>query len=475
MELDEQTCEQARLNRDARFDGRIFIGVTTTGVYCRPICPTPHAKRSHVQFFPSAAAAAHAGYRPCLRCRPEVAPGTPAWNGSSTTVNRGLRLIAEGALDEDGVDRLAERLGVTSRHLSRLFVRHLGALPTEIARTRRLHFAKQLISDTRLPMSQVALASGFGSIRRFNDVFRQCYGRPPSELRRAGSRQRFAPDEYVFQLAYRPPYAWSALLGFLAARAIPGVESVRDGAYRRAIELRDCQGVMEVSHRPEKHALQARIRLSRPELLLQAVSRARAMFDLNADPELIRRDLRRDRLLAPHLRRHPGMRLPGAWDPWELVVHAILAQDAALDRTAALMGQLAERYGERLAATGDIELARTFPRPSTLAAAELAGMPPAACRMIRACARLLRTAGPGKPLDELVPRLAHIEGMREATLQAIAMRALSDPDALPLADDSPAIATGPLGSAADLREHARSWKPWRGYAAMYLICASEGS
>ncbi|MGH8201732.1 MAG: bifunctional transcriptional activator/DNA repair enzyme AdaA, partial [Steroidobacteraceae bacterium] len=184
MEFDEQTCEQARLNRDVRFDGRIFIGITSTGIYCRPICPSPHAKRVHVRFFPSAAAASAAGFRPCLRCRPEVAPGTPAWNGTSTTVSRGLRLIAQGALDEAGVETLAARLGVSSRHLSRLFRRHLGALPTTVAQTRRLHFAKQLISDTNLSIAEVALASGFRSIRRFNDVFRQFYGRPPSELRR---------------------------------------------------------------------------------------------------------------------------------------------------------------------------------------------------------------------------------------------------------------------------------------------------
>ncbi len=395
VDLDEQTCEQARLNYDARYDGRVFIGVTTTGVYCRPICPTPHAKRSHVQYFPTAAAAAQAGFRPCLRCRPEVAPGTPAWNGTSTTVNRGLRLIAEGALDEAGVERLAERLGVTSRHLSRLFLRHLGALPTAVARTRRLHFAKQLISDTNLPMTQVALASGFGSIRRFNDVFRQYYGRPPSELRRLGKRPGSSEGEYVFQLAYRPPYAWNALLAFLAPRAIPGVEAVRDGTYRRVIALRDVHGLLEVTQRPEKHALRVRVQLHRPELLLQAISRVRAMFDLNAAPELIQQDLRRDRLLASYLRLCPGLRLPGAWDPFELVVHAILAQETSLEDSAGLMGRLAERYGEPLTVSGGIDLARTFPQPPTLAVSDLAGIPPAASNMIRAAARRRRAGGPG--------------------------------------------------------------------------------
>jgi AraC family transcriptional regulator of adaptative response / DNA-3-methyladenine glycosylase II len=472
VQLDEQTCEQARLNRDARFDGRIFIGVTSTGIYCRPVCPSPHAKRAHVRYFPTAAAAACAGFRPCLRCRPEVAPGTPAWNGTSATVSRGLRLIAEGALDEDGIERLAERLGVTSRHLSRLFLRHLGALPTTIARVRRLHFAKQLISDTRLPMAQVALASGFGSIRRFNDVFREYYGRPPSELRRLGGRHEAAEHEYVFQLAYRPPYAWSALLDFLAARTIPRVESVRDGMYRRVIALRDCQGLLEVRQLSAAHALRVRLRLPRPEHLLQVISRVRSMFDLAADPQIIEQALRRDRLLRPLLRRYPGLRLPGAWDPLEIVVGSILAEDASPGERTARMAQLAARYGRPLAIAGGGELSQAFPEAATLACAELADVPARAARAIRATARILRAAAPAQPLDELLARLEGVEGLDGSCRQLVAMRCLNDPDVLPLADRSLARGYQSIGSTAPLTVHAESWKPWRGYAAMYLMCAS---
>lgn len=473
MELDEKTCEQARLNYDPRYDGRVFIGSTISGVYCRPICPTPHNKRVHVRYFPTAAAAALAGFRPCLRCRPEVAPGTPAWNGTSSTVSRGLRLIAEGSLDEDGVERLAERLGVTSRHLSRLFMRHLGAAPTAIARTRRLHFAKQLVSDTNMPMAQVALASGFGSIRQFNEVFRQYCGMSPSELKRVEKRRQGAEDEYVFQLAYRPPYAWSALLAFLEARSIPGVESVRGGVYRRVIAFQDSHGLLEVMHLPGVHALRVRVQLHRPELLLQVISRVRAMFDLNAAPDLVQQDLRRDRLLAPLVRRYPGMRLPGAWDPFELVAHAILAQEASPEEAAALLGQVAEHYGTPVATPDGIDLARTFPRAADLAGAELAGIPQGAARQIRAAARILRTASFANPKDELLAKLEGIEGIDESTVQVVAMRALNDPDALPFTDRSLVLAYRPLGSAVALRQHAEKWRPWRGYAAMCLICGGE--
>lgn len=473
MRLDEKTCEQARLNYDARYDGRVFIGSTISRVYCRPICPTPHNKRIHVRYFPTAAAAVQAGFHPCLRCRPEVAPGTPAWNGTSTTVSRGLRLIADGALDEDGVERFAERLGVTARHLSRLFMRHLGAPPTAIARTRRLHFAKQLISDTNMPMAQVALAAGFGSIRQFNDVFREYCGMPPSELRGIGKRRQNSQDEYVFQLAYRPPYAWSALLAFLRARAVPGVESVRGGIYRRVICFQDSQGLLEVMHLPRVHALRVRVQLHQPELLLQVISRVRAMFDLNAAPELVQEDLRRDSVLAPLVRRYPGVRLPGAWDPFELVTHSILAQEAPAEEAAALLGQLAERYGALLAESDGTDLARAFPQPADLAAAELAGVPQAAARLIRAAARTLRTAGPENAKDELIAKLEEIKGIDASTLQMIAMRALNDPDAFPFTDPSLMLAYRSTGAAAPLRQHAEKWRPWRGYAAMYLICGSE--
>lgn len=470
MDFDEQTCEQARLNRDARFDGRIFIGITTTGVYCRPVCPSPHARREHVRYFPTAAAAAQAGFRPCLRCRPEVAPGTPAWNGTSTTVSRGLRLIADGALDEDDVEALAERLGVTSRHLSRLFMRHLGASPTTIARTRRVLFAKQLLSDTHLTMAQIAMAAGFGSIRRFNDVFRHYYGRPPSELRRMGRPPSVEQDEYVLHLAYRPPYDWSALATFLSDHAIPGVESVRNGAYRRSIVVRDCQGLLEVMPEPGLDMLRVRIQLPRPEGLLQVVTRMRAMFDLAADPELIERRLGADPVLAPLLRAHPGLRVPGAWDAFEVVLQALLDERCGPRERREVLGGLAERYGTPTEFRADEDVARAFPSAQTLVTADLGGLPRPTAQTIQAVARVLCALEHSSWRDELLARLSVAVQPEEDTLQYIAMRALDDPDAFPASGRC----LGPTGGSA-LPEawwsNAKDWKPWRSYAALYLLGA----
>jgi AraC family transcriptional regulator, regulatory protein of adaptative response / DNA-3-methyladenine glycosylase II len=475
VDFDEQTCEQARLNRDARFDGRIFIAITSTGIYCRPICPSPHAKRAHVRFFPSAAAASAAGFRPCLRCRPEVAPGTPAWNGTSTTVSRGLRLIAEGALDEAGVETLAARLGVSARHLSRLFQRHLGALPTTVAQTRRLHFAKQLISDTNLSMAEVAMASGFRSIRRFNDVFREFYGRPPSQLRRLGERAGAVEGEYVFDLAYRPPYDWSMLLSFLAARSVPGVETVADGGYRRTLMIQGHEGLLQVRPVRGAHALRAHIRFPRPEHLLQIVTRVRTMFDLAADPEVIRRTLRADDMLAPLLRRHPGLRLPGAWDNLETIVHAIIRQRFSLPETRRLQGLLARECGQPFFAPGAGELCRTFPRAQALADGSLGFLPRAAADCIRSAAQAVAAARPNAPADDLIRELRAIEGVDESALEYIAMRVLNDSDALPAEDPELRGALREISDTPELLRRAQRWKPWRAYAAVLLMGRSGQS
>jgi len=475
VQLDEQTCEQARLNRDARFDGRVFIGITSTGIYCRPICPSPHAKRVHVRFFPSAAAASAAGFRPCLRCRPEVAPGTPAWNGTFTTVSRGLRLIAQGALDEAGVETLATRLGVSSRHLSRLFRRHLGALPTAVAQTRRLHFAKQLISDTNLSMAAVALASGFRSIRRFNDVFRQFYGRPPSELRRLGARAGVAEGEYVFRLAFRPPYDWDALLRFLAARSVPGVEHVGEGVYRRTLAVQAHHGLLEVRPVAGEHALRVHIRFPKPEYLLQIVARVRVMFDLAADPEVIAQTLGADSMLAPLLERHPGLRLPGAWDSLEPVVHAVLRQRLSLEETQGLQALLAQECGEPIAVLGVRELCRTFPSAPALADSRLDFLPRSTAAVIRCAARAVAAVRSNAPPDDLLVRLRALDGVGDAAVEYVAMRALNHSDALPA--DLPELrragdeASGPR----ELSRRAEAWKPWRAYAAMLLMCSGPAA
>ena len=473
MELDPRVCDRARLARDSRFDGRFFIGVTSTGVYCRPICPSPTAKRENVRYFRSAAEAVAAGFRPCLRCRPETAPGTPAWNGTSTTVSRALRLIAEGALQQLSVAGLSQRLGVSARHLDRLFRTHLGASPIAVAKASRLQFAKQLISDTDLPMSRVALASGFRSVRRFNDSIHGLYGRTPSELRRLRPVALSArPDEYVFRLPYRPPYDWESLLAFLAGRAIPGVEEVVSGAYRRSFALGQQHGILEVRHDKSVQALEARIRFSEPVSLLPIVTRLRAMFDLAADSSAIARHFRRDLLLGRLVRKYPGLRVPGAWDGFELAVRAILGQQVSVAAASTLAGRLAQKLGERLSLLDTGGLTLVFPTADALADAGLQGLPRVRAGAIRSLAQAVlcgRVTLSGTE-EATLASLARIRGVGEWTAQYIAMRALRQPDAFP-AKDLVLLRTAGEGSPLTdtaLRKRAEAWRPWRAYAAVYL-------
>ena len=310
--LDQEACWRAVVARDARFDGRFFTGVTSTGVYCRPVCPARTPRRENVAFHPSAAAAEAAGFRACLRCRPETAPEMGAWRGTSNTVSRALALIEAGALDEGDADALAARLGVGERHLRRLFRQHLGAAPVSVAQTRRVLLAKQLIHETGLSMAEVALASGFGSVRRFNETFQALYGRPPSELRRR--RADGARAEAVrITLAYRPPYDWPAMLAALAERGAED-EAVADGAWRRLLrpEADGTEGAVVV--RPaagDRLAVEARV--AALQALPGVLARVRRVFDLAADPEAIGRDLSADPALAAAVAARPGLRPPGDW------------------------------------------------------------------------------------------------------------------------------------------------------------------
>ncbi|WP_371135876.1 bifunctional transcriptional activator/DNA repair enzyme AdaA [Reyranella sp.] len=318
--LDRKTYYRALQSRDARFDGRVFVGVTSTGIYCRPICPSRPPKFENCRFFASAAAAQEAGFRPCLRCRPEIAPDLAFWRGTANTVSRALALIAEGALDEDeaGVEALAERLGVGGRQLRRLFKQHLGASPIAVAQTRRVLFAKQLLHDTRLPMTEVAMSAGFGSVRRFNETFRDLFGRPPSALRRhrkgQGGGTDTSRDGVTLRLAYRPPYDWPGMLAALAARATPGTEWIEGDAWHRSIELDGKRGTVAVAHLPERNSVMVTIRFPSVKALPAIVARIRRVFDLGADIATIGSHLARDPRLAPLVARRPGLRAPGDWE-----------------------------------------------------------------------------------------------------------------------------------------------------------------
>ena len=484
---DHAACFRALSTRDARFDGRIFVGVASTGIYCRPICPARTPKKQNCRFFPSAAAAQQAGFRPCLRCRPEISPDAAAWRGTSNTVSRALALIAEGAIDgEASVTRLADRLGVGERQLRRLFEKHLGVPPVAVAQTRRVLFAKQLIQDTRLPMTEIAQAAGFGSIRRFNATFRTLFRRAPSELRRKPQSSRdsaaLGADTVTLKLGYRAPYDWDAILAFLAARAIDGVEHVGDKGYARTIEIDGARGSILVA--PGKNCLVATIRLPQVRALLSVVGRLRRLFDLDADVQAIGAHLSGDAGLAPLIALRPGLRTPGAWCSFELAIRAILGQQITVVGARRLAGRLTALAGTRIAPalTGDEHLTHIFPDAARVAAADLStlGMPRARIAALQTLARaaaadpaLFELAG---SYDDTVARLLALPGFGPWTAQYWALRALRDSDAFPAADvallRSPAVAAdGKRPSPAALLERAEAWRPWRAYAAQHLWTA----
>ncbi len=472
MNLDWQVCSRARLSRDARFDGKFFIGVLGSGVYCRPICPAPTAKEKNVRYFASAAAAAEAGFRPCLRCRPECSPGTPAWLGTSNTVSRALRLIGESGLEDGGVEVLAARLGVGSRHLRRLFLQHLGATPGAVAHTRRLHFAKKLIDETSLPMSHIALAAGFGCVRRFNAAISKTYHRPPTQIRRLAHRRSSLPEnQYLFRLRFRPPYQWESMLAFLAARAIPGVEAVEMGRYRRSISWNSSDGYFEVSLDQKHEALSVHIRFEDSRALFSIIERIRRMFDLNADWQAIAARLQTDPALARGIERVPGLRVPGCWNGFELATRAILGQQITVKGATALAGRIVSTFGRPFSSIGG--LTHLFPAPDVLANARLTsvGLTNARAESIRALARAvcdgrINFEGVAES-DTFLTRLCEIPGIGPWTAQYVAMRALGEPDAFP-AGDLGLLRALELESPRDLEPRAEAWRPWRAYAALYL-------
>jgi len=490
--LDPLACYKALQARDERFDGRFFVGVASTGIYCRPVCPAGPPKLENCRFYPSAAAAQEDGFRPCLRCRPETAPDVGSWCGTSNTVSRGLALIAEGELDGTAsVEALAERLGVGARQLRRLFEQHLGASPVTVAQTRRVLFAKQLIHDTRLPMGEVALAAGFGSVRRFNEAFQKLFLRPPSALR--GKRTVALPEGSVaatgvtVRLRYRHPYDWPALLSHLRARALDGIEQVDAGVYRRTIVQDGRAGTVEIDHRPDVRSLAATIRFPCVRSLPAIVARIRHVFDLGADVTAIGAHLARDPLLAPLIAQRPGLRTPGAWDGFELAVRAILGQQVSVEAGRRLAAQLARLCGTVLAPgqSGNGALTLAFPSAAEVARADLRalGIPRARQQALAALAQaaladplLFRPLG---TVENTVARLRVIRGVGEWTAHYIALRAAREPDAFPASDIG--LLRGASGrdgrrlSPAELHARAERWRPWRAYAAQHLWAADAAS
>jgi AraC family transcriptional regulator of adaptative response / DNA-3-methyladenine glycosylase II len=479
--LQNEVYERARLARDARFDGQFFVGVKTTGIYCRPICPANAPKSENVEFFPSAAAAGEAGFRPCLRCRPECAPGTPAWSGTSTTVRRGLRLISGGALDDGNVESLAERLGVTSRHLRRLFSKHLGASPLAVAHTQRLHFAKRLIDETTLPMQHISSAAGYGSIRRFNDAFRRTYGRPPRELRRAGEESELAgrTASLTVRLPYRSPFDWQNMLAFFAGRATPGVEQVVDQTYRRTLSTNGEHGIVEIQPDSRAGYLSLTLHCVNTNALFETVQTAREVFDVDAPIGEIGTTLSNDKALRKLLNKFPGVRVPGAWDGFELTIRAILGQQISVTAATTIAGRIANRYGEPLKLDSDrteSELTRIFPTAERLVRARFnnIGIVGSRAETIRQVARAVLAGDlcfdAAQEPEDVCDALRSIRGIGDWTAQYVAMRALKNPDAFPGSDLGlvKAMMYPERVTPKKLRSLAEKWRPWRAYAAMLL-------
>ena len=473
---DAATCEQARLSRDARFDGLFFTAVSSTGIYCRPTCPAPAPKPRNVHYYANAAAAEAAGYRPCLRCRPELSPADGAWRRGDETVARALKLIDQGFLAERPLSALAARVHVGERQLRRLFVDRLGAPPIGVHGTRRLLFAKQLLTETALPITEVALAAGFGSLRRFNATFLEAYGMAPRDLRKREPASH--GGTLSLRLHYRPPYDFAAMLDFLRGRALPGVEVVDDGSYLRVVADGASPGWLRVSAQRGEHALSLELHGIAPSALLHVVERVRRMFDLDADPRSIGDALSRDAGLRPLLRKRPGLRLPSGWDGFEIAVRAIVGQQVSVAAARTITTRLAERFGTPLPeAFAPLGLHHLFPTPGALADADFSGigLTTARATTLRTMARALMEGtvdfSADRTLAEIVARWTALPGIGPWTAQYIALRALGHPDAFPAEDlvlQKQLAGDGERLTARELRTRAEAWRPWRGYAVIHL-------
>ncbi|WP_250463653.1 AlkA N-terminal domain-containing protein [Microbulbifer litoralis] len=480
MQLDPEICASARLARDRRFDGRFYTAVKTTGIFCRPICPARPPLERNVTYFATAVEAASAGYRPCLRCRPDAAPDSPAWGLVSTTVERALKLM-RSEREAQSIETLAERLGVSSRYLRRLFAEHLGISPLAVWQAERALFAFGLLRDTALPVAEIAHEAGFNSLRRFNGVFKQIYRRTPSDVRRqqAGGRgpQRDAdaggPAATRLYLHYRPPFHWPQLLAFFRARALAGVEQVDGDVYRRSFAVNDARGVLQVSDDADGKRLVVDVSGEGGASLYLVNQRLRRLFDLDADSDQIGAVLSGDPLLARELAKTPGVRLPGAWDPFEYALRAILGQQISVAAATTIAGRVAARYGESFTDDSGAEY-RLFPSAAQLAGADFEGI-----GLTRARARTLREFVAAtldgrvnfdeQDLDQWCTQVTQLPGIGDWTAHYIAMRGLSMPDAFPASDLGILQALGSGGEKAKPKQalaRAEHWRPWRAYGAL---------
>jgi AraC family transcriptional regulator, regulatory protein of adaptative response / DNA-3-methyladenine glycosylase II len=470
MLLDSNACYRAARARDRRFDGRFFVAVSSTGIYCRPICPARPPKRENMHFYSNAAAAEGAGYRPCLRCRPERAPGLASVDAAGRLANAVIAGIEEHALSSARMGELAASLGVSDRHLRRVTETELGVSPIELAQTQRLLLAKRLLGDTSLKLTEIAFAAGFGSVRRFNALFKSRYGLNPRSLRGHAD----PAGGLRCQLEFRPPLAWEKLLTYLRLRAIPGVESVDATHYRRTVAIDDHQGWIAVSLAASGIALDVEMSQSLAPVIGAVIVRVKQLFDLSAAPDAVSASLSQDSKLKAIVRQLPGLRVPGAFDGFELAVRAVLGQQVSVKAATTMAGRWARAFGAEIA-TPFVELNRLTPgarRLEEVSADEIAslGIIGGRSRCIAALAKAVRERtvilGSAADIESQIEGLMRLPGIGPWTAQYIAMRALRWPDAFPGADLM--LLRAARLNAKQLHARAESWRPWRAYATHYL-------
>ena len=481
MDQDHRRLYNALTARDSRFDGVFFVGVTSTGVYCRPICPVKTPKAANCRFFGTPQEAEQAGFRPCLRCRPELAPGNAPVDDAQRIAQLIVQRLEEGHLDEKaGLEEISDQFELSSRQIRRIVQKELGVPPIQLLLTRRLLLAKQLLTETTLPMTEVAFASGFSSLRRFNDAFNRRYGMPPTRLRKKATEDAAAITELrtsSLQLSYRPPYDWKALLAFLAARALNGVEHVTDNSYARTVQLGKTKGWIRVTQLKKKHALLVEFTHSLTPVLPALLGRVRALFDLDARPDVIAKRLRRDARLASAVRANPGLRVPGAFNGFEMGLRAVLGQQVTVKAATTIAIRFVEAFGESIV-TSLPELNRLTPVPARVARASINdiarhGIVAVRARSIIALAEAQGTGelclegGAHHNPDDSIRRLAELPGIGPWTAHYIAMRALRWPDAFPKEDIAVRNNLGGV-TAKEAEALSQPWRPWRSYAVMYL-------
>ncbi len=475
--LDFERCYRAVKSKDRRFDGQFITAVSSTGIYCRPSCPAVTPRKENVRFYPTSAAAHLAGFRACKRCRPDASPGSPDWDVRRDAVGRAMRLIADGMVDRAGVEGLAERLGYSSRQLNRMLVQEVGAGPLAIARAHRAHTARTLLETTSLSITEIAFASGFNSIRQFNDTILEVFATTPSALRQ--NRSNGTGGQIVLRLPYREPLDAGSLFDFIGSRAVPGVEAYTSGVYVRSLDLPRGPGIASLE--PADGYISCGLRLSDLRDLNAAVQRCRRLLDLDADPAGIAETLGRDDLLARAVKKHPGLRVPGHVSGAELAIRAVLGQQVSVAAARTLAGRMAETFG-RTFAVGETKM-QLFPRSEQIAEHDLTviGMPKSRARALSGLASAIAgrdvVLDAGADPDEVKAKLIELPGIGPWTASYIAMRAVHDPDVLLSTDlgvRRGVEALGLSGKAKDVDALGERWRPWRSYATQYLWASLQG-